>query len=174
MTVTMNPPEYLDGYTVRFSWTSDLTAPTFHLWRNGVRLPDTIQNYITISVDPDEELMIEVLDVAGVLPQPAFSGRFTLCFRAVAGTDYYRIDEYVDGDWSESGRIDETGAMYYSWGSRWLEEGAVHQFRVIAIGVDGNEGAALAFSDLMVRHPDTPRVTYAYSAETSKVTIAAA
>jgi len=171
--VTMNEPELLDRYTVRFSWTSNLDDPTFWVYRNGVLATVTKATSVTWSVDPAEELVVEVLDDANAKPARSFPGRFTLHWQGTAGVDHYRIEESVSGVWTTRGRVADIGQNYFRWVSRWLEDETTHQFRIIPVGTNKNEGTPKTFSALMVRNPDVPDVNWSYDAGTKKVTISA-
>jgi len=55
-----------------------------------------------------------------------------------------------------------------------LADDTTHYWRVIALDTAGNAGLEHNFTALIVRHPDVPSVSYAYSAVTGKVTLTAA
>jgi hypothetical protein len=55
-----------------------------------------------------------------------------------------------------------------------LADGATHSFRVVPVGVNGNQGTLVSYSSLMVRYPDVPRARFAYDAGDGTVTITAA
>ncbi|QDU61230.1 hypothetical protein Pan216_20840 [Planctomycetes bacterium Pan216] len=167
MTVTAQARQ-IDYFAFRLSFSSDETPPVpFRVVRNG----DMIYSFtstdgtgeITVTVEPGTVPFFEILDRAGQRPQPAFPGRLTLAWQAVTGATRYRVDEYVDSEWTERQTIASTGETSYTWVSRWLEDSASHQFRVVPLDNAGNEGSAQTFAALMVRHPDAPNVTYTYN-----------
>ena len=179
MTVTLdaNTPQQIGRVTWRVSWSSSLTDPTFYVYRDGLQVATTRATSIDLVVQPGEQPVIEVLDSASESPLPSRPGNLTLAWYASAGTpvvDYYRVDEYVAAAWTERVRVQETGAGYYTWRSRFLEDVTEHQFRIVAVGENGNEATAASFTCLMVRHPDVPSVTYSYDKVTDKITVTAA
>lgn len=125
----------------------------------------------TFTVSAGEQLVVEVLDAADERPEAAFPGRLTLGWYRVADAAKYRIDEYIGGNWTQRASIDDTGIGYYQWKTRFLEDSQTHQFRIVPVGNNGNDGDALAFSVLMVRHPDPPSASFSYSSATGTVTI---
>lgn len=171
MTVTVQTPYRIDVKTWRVEWSSDLSAPTFYVWQDGVLIATTDAGFLDFLVESDEALVVEVLDDANEQPQTAFPGRFTFQWEAVSGTKAYRVEEYLSGVWTARHTLQHVpGQTLYSWRSRHLEDDTTHQFRVIPIGDDGNEGTALAVSRLMVRNPDPPTQSFSFNSGTGGVT----
>lgn len=127
-----------------------------------------------ISVPPGDHPFLEILDDDRAAPSPAFPGRLTLHWLAVAGVSSYRIEEYVSSVWTTRDTVTANGQRSFTWLSRWLEDGQTHQFRITPIDAAGNAGTALTLSAKMVRHPDAPAVAYSHTTATTKLTIAAA
>jgi hypothetical protein len=155
----------------RLSYQSDLPNPTFYIYQDGLLVDTTKATTRVLSVPAGESLVVEVLDDPAIKPEAAFPGRLTLGWYSVANAASYRIEEYVSSSWVQRKRVVESGRGYYQWKTRWLEDSTVHQFRVVPVGTNGNDGDPLVFSVLMVRHPDPPDVSYSYSAATQTVTI---
>ena len=172
--ITMLEPVQLDSRTWRVSWSYPAQDPTFYVYRDGVLLGSTQQTWWDFALDSGEGLVIEVQADAGRLPVSAFPARLTLCWYAAADAEHYRIEEYVGTTWTLRARLRDRGQGYFTWNTRPLEDETTHQFRIIPVGDNGNQGTALTFSCLMVRHPDPPQVGYSYSNTTHAVTIAAA
>lgn len=172
--VTLNPPQKLDSRSWLVSWSSDLGDPTFYVYQDGLSINETKQTEQVFTVDAGESLIIEVLDDPDAVPITAFPGRLTLNWRTSAATDYYRIEEYIEAAWILRAKVKDSGGGYFKWKTRFLEDSATHQFRIIPVGTNGNQGTAKVFSCLMVRHPDLPNVGYEYSDDTHKVTVTTA
>ena len=167
------PPVQIDKRTWRVTWTCDLVDPVFYVYRDGVLVTATRQTHIDFSVDPGESLLVEVLTDAGRPPTSAFPARLTLNWYGVTDAEHYRIEEYVGAAWTLRGQVRDKGQGCFRWISRPLEDSASHQFRIIAVG-NNTQGTALALTCLMVRHPDPPQVSLAYSNSAHKVTVTAA
>lgn len=174
MSVTITSAVQTGPESYRVTYTSSLSEPTYYLYQDGTLVAVTELTSWTFIVPMGESLNVEILDDPDELPQAAFPGRLTLAWEGSDSVEYYRIDEYVSETWTERARIYDTGVLYYSWQTRFLEDVTSHQFRIVPIGMNGNEGALKAFTVLMVRHPTPPSVSYAYDSETAKVTISEA
>ena len=158
----------------RYSWkvvySSDLPEPVFYIYLDGNLIAETANTEYELAVNMDEGSVIEVLDDADAQPIQIFPGKVRLGWFFAEGTDYYRIDEYVDSAWIERKRMPDNGG-YMSWQSRFLEDGQTHIFRITPVGTNGNEGTERQFAVLMCRRPDVPDVGYAYNEGAGKVTI---
>jgi len=174
MTVTINTPVQTGSNTWLVSWSSNLSTPTYYIYQDGTLIKTMQTTSTTFWAAAGESLNIEILDDEDEVPESAFPGRLTLAWEKCTETDYYRIDEYVDAAWTERARIPDDGTYYYQWQTRFLEDVTSHQFRIVPVGDNGNEGAAKTFTVLMVRHPAEPSVSYTYAALTGVVTIASA
>ena len=80
----------------------------------------------------------------------------------------------MESEWTERARVRHRETAYMQWMTRWLEDETSHQFRVVPVGTNGNEGTARTLTCLMVRNPTPPDVDYAYSNSTNKVTVSEA
>lgn len=165
MTITYAAPEPVDLVTMRISWTSDAASPqSFRVYLGGVLIAtqeaEDGTGSIDVAIPPGDEPFLEVLDSDSYGPTLAFPGRITLAWDGVSGAGSYRIEEYVSAVWTERQEITDRGEGAFLWVSRWLEDCETHQFRIVPIGTDLNEGTPLAFSFEMVRHPNTPSVDY--------------
>ena len=179
MAITYNKPKRVDAVAWEFSGTSSATPPVpFRIYANGEKVADySSANQAwskVLHVPSGEGMLVEVLDNASAVPSPAFPGRVVINWVAVENATNYRVEEYVSAAWTEVITYAANGRSTFSHKSRWLEDQTTHQFRVIPISGAGNEGTALTFSFAMVRHPDSPQVTYTYNALNDKVTIAEA
>jgi len=180
MTVTYAKPVQVDEVVWRLGFTSDAATPVpFRVFVGGVLAqelssPDGAgEVFLTIAVG--DFPYVEVLDDDDLTPAIAFPGRFDVHWPAVAGAAQYRVEEYVASTWTLRDLVPDDGSAAYTWRSRWLEDDTAHYFRVIPVDSASNEGSVIAFSGLMVRHPDPPEVTYTYDGAIAEtVTIAAA
>jgi len=152
------------------TYSSSLGDPVFYIYVDGNLAAQTTQPEYTIAVNPGETVVVEILDDAATQPMQIFPGKVRLGWFFVEDTDYYRIDEYIEDEWVERRKMPENNG-YMEFESRFLEDGQDHQFRIVPVGVNGNEGTGKEFSVLTVRTPDTPDVDYTYSNVTNKITI---
>ena len=152
------------------TYSSSLSSPTFYIYVDGVLTAQTTQTEYTIAVNPGETIVVEILDDAAAQAMQIFPGKARLGWFFVEDTNYYRIDEYIEDEWVERRKMPENNG-YMEFESRFLEDGQSHQFRIVPVGTNGNEGTAREFSVLTVRTPDTPDVDYTYSSITNKITI---
>ena len=182
MAVTFRQPRRTGSDAWVIAWTSDQVSPTYRVYRDGRLIATTTAQSITITVAAGSETpVIEVLDDAADLPAAGFPGRALLAwFRSATGSlNHFRVEEYVGAAWTLRRKLRDPGstinaAGYFTWKSRWLEDVTTHQFRVIPVGDNGNQGSAMTFAVFVVRHPDPPSVTVAWDSGTAKVTITAA
>lgn len=155
------------------TYASDLVSPTFYIWAGGRFVVQTPLTSYQIDLEPGEQLQVDVFDDATETPGEVYPGRFFLNWYAVDSAVEYRIEEYVDAAWTLRQVVAASVGTYYTWSSRFLEDDTTHRFRVIPVGEDGIHGFGTEFQGLMVRHPDAPRVTMAYDADTATVTVTA-
>lgn len=175
MAVTMADPVWLDARTVRLAWSSDEEDPTYYVWRDGALVATTEASSMDFTLSAGEVLTVDVFDDSADVQSNAWPGRLTLnWFDAGDDVDYFRCEEYSGGEWVERAQLSEDGRGYYQWTTRFLEDVTEHQFRIVPVGTNGNDGTPQSFTCLMVRQPDTPDVDYSYSDATDKVTVSAA
>ena len=152
------------------TYSRNLGSPTFYIYVDGVLVAQTTQTEYTIAVNPGETVVVEILDDAAAQAMQIFPGKARLGWFFVEDTDYYRIDEYIEGEWTERKKMPENNG-YMEFESRFLKDGQDHQFRIVPVGINGNEGTARQFSVRTVRTPDTPDADYTYSNVTNKITL---
>lgn len=168
-----------NGNTFLIRWTSDATAPvSFRVYREGRKVTAFTSadgtGEVVLVIAPDTSPYLEVLDNDSLQPSPAFSGHLTLNWMATAGAESYAVQWWDGSAWQTQASIEDTGFASYSWLTQWLADSTTHQFRIVTTATDGTTATSATMNLLMVRHPDSPNVTYTYSAGTGKVTIAAA
>src|SRR4030043_411723 len=88
-------------YSWKVKYSSDLEDPTFRIFLDGALIAETQATEHIIAVIIDEGSVIEILDDPVAQPMQIFPGRVRLGWFFVEGTDYYRIDEYINGEWIE-------------------------------------------------------------------------
>lgn len=176
MTVTINDPVDLRDGVWLVEWSSDLGSDTvFYVYVDGDLYAVTQLTWMTFSTSGStESMVIKVLDEVAGADDPAWGARALMAWYAVAGTDYYLVEEYVASAWTEVQRIVDRGEGYFRWESRVLEDITTHQFRVTAMGTNGNLGTPTSLTILAVRHPNPPNVAFAWDDATQVVTISAA
>ncbi len=177
MAVTYSKAQQQDSTTFLLEWTSDETTPVpFRVYIDGQEVgafdsADGSGSFV-VTAGSGESVFIEVLDKACSVPSIAFSGRMRINWQAVVGASTYRVEEFVAAVWTARQTITDRGEGAFEFVTRFLEDVTTHQFRVIPIDAAGNEGTAISFTSLMVRHPTPPSVSYVYNgAGTPTVTI---
>ena len=167
MTVSINSTEKIDSSTWLVKWSSDLTTPTFRIYRDSVLIKTTTQTQETFQVVKGESLLIEIRDDLST-PSLAYPGQLTLSWLATPATEKYKIEELVSSVWTLRAEITHQGQGSFKWVSRFLEDVTTHQFRITPVGKNGNEGTPKNFSSLMVRHPDVPAKNFGYDGSVTK------
>jgi hypothetical protein len=176
--ITMHAPKRIDDLLYQLSFTSDLATPVvFRLYQDGRRvLTFSSANQsatANVTVGANQTHFFEVLD-SGARPKIAYPGVFTLHWLGVSGARSYLVEELVSAAWTERATL-FSSARAFSWDTRFLEDDAVHSFRVRAYDAAGNPSTALSFTGRMVRRPDVPNVSITYNgAGTPTLTIAEA
>lgn len=156
------------GY--RLSYASDLVTPTFTIYRDGALVATTTETSWPADVPGTWEVFDDATSPAFAYPDFAI-----LTWYAVATAVAYGIDEKQGASWVARETIDDdTSPQYFLWRSDRLADDTTHEFRIVPIDAAGNEGTPISRTLLMVRVPDAPEVTFAYSSVTTKVTVSAA
>jgi hypothetical protein len=156
MTVSYGVPVWLDGERCRLSWSSDVSGAVFRVFRDGDLVSTTRATSLLFVVGPGESLDVEVLDDALTEPTYNAPGYAVLHWWPSSGAAAYRVEEFVEGAWSESGIVREDGRGFLSFKTRWLGDGYSGAWRVVPIGAGGLEGAAVLFDVRVVRFPAPP------------------
>jgi len=156
------------GQLWRVSWTG--SADLYYVYVDGVLAATTSQTWYDLTVGVGQSPMVDVLDDSAATPDETFPAGITLAWYSVGGgVAQYRIDKYIDGQWVEQATVSD--AWYQVWRSGTLADDTDHQYRIVPIGTNGNEGTAVEYIALVVRNPDPPAVTMAYDAGDGTVTI---
>lgn len=167
--VTFNQPEQLDASTWLVSWSSDLTPPvTFWIYVDGQLIATTTASSWTFSSPIG---VIEVLDTS-TPPADAYPSKAILTWNGVAGAQTYLVQEYVESAWvNRASIVPKNGQTYFAWTSGILADSQTHQFQVLAVGVNQNDGTAASLNLLMVRNPDPPDVSFTYDPDKQQVVV---
>lgn len=172
MTVTMNEPVTIAPGVARFSWTSDLVDPTFHVWRDGVQIDTMKSNHKTLRIGLGE--VIDVLDDDDV-PATAAKGDVELSWQAVPDAVQYTVErETSPSVWTPEATVLDDGGVAFAHTARDVPSSTDTDFRVTAVDGAGNVSTAATRTVKVKKHPDTPDVTYSYDEGTNDLTIAAA
>ncbi len=163
------------GHTWYLEWTSN-TAPDgpFYVYIDGLLSETTYSPFRTFSLDDDEHIQIEILDSLSTTPTFSYPGRLVLSWDAPAKeTISYLVQQYVDSAWTDITTVTPVlNQTYFEYETAILDDVTTHQFRVIPIGVNNEQGTSRDFTVLMVRIPDQPDVAITYSQITGLATIA--
>lgn len=131
----------------------------------------TLTGYSTLSntnlaLDDEEPPPLEIIDSADTstpecLTYPPFS---VLQWRGNADASYYIVQQYVGSTWTTYGEPTvENGAGYYKVSTGPLADVTTHNWRVLPVDSEGNQGDPVTFEIFMVRNPAPPRITCTYS-----------
>lgn len=169
MAVTVQSIKKLSALLWRIEYSSDLVSPTFQIYKNGVLLSTTPNTVIDIPVEPNASPVISFTDDPADVPK-RFPERFQLFWQKSEGADSYRIERDTGAGYNLVTTIQSSGLMYYSYLTSVLEDGIIHNFRVVPVQ-SGNLGTPTVFSATMVKIPAVPDVSYSYDSGTGQVTI---
>lgn len=66
---------------------------------------------------------------------------------------YYAIQQFISGSWRDGNRIPENGSYVYTLTTPVLTDGVTYNFRIVAVGPNGQESCTLPFQIVMVCNP---------------------
>lgn len=174
MTVSIDAPRRIDRNTVRITFSSDLGGtPTFFIYVDGKLVSEQQHTDYIVYLSAGHSPHIMILDALDAEHIERFPGRIMAQWSDTAATDHYRLEEFISAAWVLRAKIPDLGESLFKWFTRYLEDVATHQIRLIPVGTNGNQGTAISVGILMVRFPDIPDVSYTYNSGDAKVTIAA-
>jgi hypothetical protein len=175
MAVTISEPVYLAPGQWFVEWSSSLGADAhFWIYLNGKLVEaDVPTSSMVVLLDIAGTAHLDVYDVAPNVDDPLYPNRAMLSWYGVADVKKYRVEEYV-GSWTGVRTFQAEDGDFFAFETRVLEDDTTHQFRVVPIGEDGNEGTPISWDVLMVRHPDAPDVSLTYASGTGNLTVASA
>lgn len=166
--------ERLGTYAVRYTWSG--TAP-YAVWVNGEKLLNQTTLTEAIVQFPGESVphACEVRDAndSGSAESVVYSPRLRIQWRGQNDAEYYKVQTYTGGAWATQQVVREDGSGYYQFSTVAQTDGATVQWRVVPVDERGYSGAAIDFSQFVVRNPAPPDVTMTYAAGTGLLTVAA-
>lgn len=171
MAVTLVSSQQVDANVWRLEWSSDLESPTFYLYASGTLIAITTATVHYAVVQPGTYLLFEVFDDESETPAEQWPDGAVLSWASLPNVAHYRIDQYVDEEWVEVGRVYPNPRGDCRYQSAPLADSTEHRFRCVAVAPNGRESAAREWTILMVRRPDVPALSYTYDDETTTVTI---
>lgn len=162
MAITEYTTTRVGANTWRARASSDVTGASFYWYRNGRLVARGVLPFFDFEVSPGESVRVDVYDSAEDVPPVSYPGRALLEWENRGGR--YRVDEWLDDAWVSRGVVGPSARGSLQWPSGVLADGALHQFRVVALGADGNAGEGRVFGVMMVRLPDPPGGSVSYDA----------
>lgn len=156
------------SYLIR--WTSDLTKPLYHVYVGGVLIDTTRRNNLTLDLVEGDFASIEVSD-SGPLTPAGGEAFAELEWAAVPDTKQYRVEEFDGVSWAARSLINDDGSSQYAHRTLPISDETNAQFRVTAIGADGNESTPAAVTMSAPRHPAPPEVQYTYDDALHQITL---
>lgn len=164
-------PEQVTRDLWRIRWVSALEGP-FYVYRDGVLVVVTWSKQVHAWAEEDEEgSIIDVYARETDVPPIVRSSRFELRWGAVAETDHYRVEKYVDEAWALERAISSHGDAPYVYRSDFVGANEAAEYRVLPVGTNGVEGDAVSFTKHAVRHPYQPSHTMAFNDGEGTVTL---
>lgn len=147
----------------RLRWVSDAgSGVLFRVYRDGLLVAQTQQTECIVAIAPGTSPVFEVLDDPDAEPSDGFPPFVTLQWAQTRDTAQYRVEEFISGNWTTLAVIPEEDAAYNRWSSEPLDDGSTHDYRVVPVGTNGNDGTPVTFAVLIVRVPDPPNFTMSY------------
>ena len=171
MTITIEELAIQDSWTWRVTWLSDQENALSYVYVNGELFASGRLFEAIIPAQGGEQPVIAIFDDGDGVPGVEFPSRWMLQWETVAGVEYYKVQEYVDSAWVDRAHVYDRGQPNFHWFTRVLEDVTAHQFKIVPVGVDANVGTGRELQSIMVRTPDVPDYSVAYSNGTHKITV---
>ena len=174
MSVTITDARRISKHAWILEYTSTLTSPTFHIYVDGFLQGKTQDTRYLLQLEDGGHAIVDILDDANESPPRRYPARWLINWQGTDDTtDHYRIEEELPGPmWTLRRKVHHVqGRTSYQFLTRFLEDVTTHSFRIIPVGINGNQGTALTLSHFMVREPDIPQVSTAYTPGTRTLTI---
>jgi len=172
--VSMNEPQQMDENSWLISWDDEGAGTIYYVYVNGYRAAITQATEYVLPLEYGGQAVVSVFTADMGETFEVFPPYFTLEWACSTGTDYYKVEQYVDSAWVEIARFYDDGRSNFKYQTEKLADCVVHKLRVTAVGTNGNSSTLNEYSALMVRHPDIPDVKYSFNADTYKITISEA
>lgn len=173
MAITSLSLTRVSTFSVRLSFASDLGTPTFYVWKDGRFYASTTAATLIVPVPEGSYPVFDVFDDAADQPTWTLPDTLLLQWAGLGSSAAsYRVEQYVGAAWVTRSIEPERGRAYYQWRSPRLADQTACQFRVVAVGPDGNETVSATYAATMVRQPDPPAVALSYDEGTGDVTVA--
>jgi hypothetical protein len=159
----------------RYTWSG--TAP-FDVWIDGAKVLDqtTLLTYIAQGDNSHTPPALEIRDAADTgLPQSVtYSPIMRFQWRGQTDASLYIVQQYIGSTWTTQNAVRETGRGYYTYSTLAQDDGTLSQWRILPQDSRGYRGAAVTFSQTIIRNPPPPTVLYAYDEGTTTLTVSAA
>lgn len=174
--VTIESITRLSARTWRLAYSSDQGDPVYTIRVGGeIAATTRLGEYVLTLVDGSERPLVEITDGSEAGTERAWPTRMTLAWYASLATDHYRVEQFIGAAWTLIDTVRALGEQtYFEYRTAPLADVTTHQFRIIPVGTNGNQGTAREYSALMVRHPDPPAVNFALDESDNTVDITAA
>lgn len=154
-------------------WRAAAAGGPYRIYRNGILIDETSGTSIHVHSGSRESVLIEVIADPDGIPIEVNPSRIDLRWAATAATKLYRIEKFVDAAWVTVGSRAEDGSSAYSFRSESLADDTTHEFRVVPVGDNGNDGTPATLDKKVIRHPDAPDVGVTFDDDTQKLRITA-
>lgn len=176
MAISNVQAQHLGDGVYHVTWETDSGPDTiFHVYLDDVLVGSTPLAFFQVTLPGStQEATVRVVEENPLALDPGDKSRFVLvAWWGVDAASYYTVEWYNVTAWEEVKRIDDEGQGWFAWQSGLLDDLSTQQFRVRAMGVNGNLGTLNTLSIEVVGNPSPPAVDWSYAAGTGKVTISA-
>lgn len=174
--VTATPLGTSEGRSWLVEWASDIAlddegqGPECFVYRNGALFLRTRATSATVWLSAGESPVFEVFDDEDDAPSLGLSDFLELNWSPVDSAATYRIEQLVDATWTVRQTLPAATDTAFTWLSGRLEDSQTHQFRIVPVGTNGNDGTATSFVMLLVHAPDPPEWVMSYDQGAGELT----
>lgn len=145
-----------------WSFTFPVGRGPYAVWLNGVQIDTTTtETYECLLPGYDDEApALEFVNTGETGQGESYPPSVRIQWRGLQTAVAYVVEQY----WTQRCVVLESARGYYSFTSQPQTDAAATQWRVSALDVQGNAGAALSFSYTIVRNPGPPSIAVTISA----------
>lgn len=170
-TLALLPDVRVSNFRTLVRWITTLPGP-FYVWRDSKLVAVTHRTSVYLATAGDsEDVVYEVFTNADERPTFVRSNRLTIEWGETSDTREYRVERNIASVWTPQALFKASGQPTYKYRTLALDDDALHEFRVIPVGVNSEEGTALTVSAQTVRNPDPPVVEITFNNTVATLTI---
>lgn len=147
------------GKQILMQWTSDISGPTYYMYKNGLYIGSTTetQYYITNLID-GEIFRFEVYDIQPTSIDKFYPGYFNIGFyNKDSNILSYYIYEIINSGSSSLSNILNTksGKYFYNFNTKWYPDTSVVDIEIKPKYINGTFGDPFLFNKQIITYPST-------------------